>query len=1203
MIDTGANVTVFNDAKYFTNLRPASAHSFIRFGPSGTFPIEGEGTVQFSITDLDSVPHSVFIKNVMYVPTQPHNIVCLKSLREMHSGMNFDQTPYHIRWRIQGTDQFQHVYFSEDIPHIRITPPLQVNTVRHVPANVNLQAYTHARLGHISASKIASLQHAGYLKNVDRFSTHPIDCEVCVRANAKLDPYPSRSDIRATHPNHTLHADLLDVPNAGQYRYLLLVLDEHTRYAFARLLKTKDKAAEALLCIMKRAHVLHNHNIKFLHTDQGGEFSSTVLKVATDELGIAPEVVPARCHQSNGLIERLNRTIQEKIRAFLIASCLPDTIWGEAALYATHVYNLTPHSALSSDSHSSPIPHALYMQESLDRMHRLYDQLLPFGIMCNVTDTHEHLKKLKPRSAPAVFVGTGTSTTQYRVCLLSDPKLSVHIVRHLEISPSQHDEILSRTVCPYGAHRQGNTTFTPTAVRQLTINTVTTPLLISDSSPPMEHSSFSPICNVCSTHHGSSAPGATIPERPPSPPRSKGLHTRNRRDGIRFRAQSPQPHDVPACLHDGNPACHSKDVAHSPLSANSGGPPKGRQTFQATSEAPSHRVRPGDFSASHRLFAHAPVPVPKPRAGPSISKFQSGKRLRRAPTIKNPDEPTLAEAMNSPDADSWIVAMHDEMQSLSTHGTYSVVERPRGVNVIKGKWVFKVKRNEFGEPERHKARFVAKGFAQQLHVHYEDVWAPTAHYSTLRILFNLALQLDFDIRHVDVKCAFLNGSLNEQIYVEQPEIINDGNPQHVWLLHKALYGLKQAGRQWHLHLKDVMLSLHYSRAGYDPALFVSSDGQTFVLMWVDDLFIFGRPESCDQFTTSILKHFDSRDLGEAKWLLGMAVTRDKAKGTLTLSHEQMITNMLQKYGLEHCKHASIPMEANQIVGPDPHTKSRTKLEALLQTLAPNSSEATTIQSKLDQMETDSRLLCDSDKQRYMQIVGSLQYVATVTRPDISFAASSLARFLSCPTAHLMKCAERVLRYLAGTKSNKLTYTKSDSMVLTGYSDADWANCEITRKSTSGIVIYCNNAPVHWRSKRQPIVTMSTTEAELVALTELSLQVKWLRNLLQEDIRIPFNVTPLFCDNASTVTLAKDPISSDRTKHIEVRFRKVQELVESKEVEVAWIPTDEQAADIFTKPLPRPAFMKFKQQLQVQDPSPRPKSKTQVQDPSIRRPSV
>jgi hypothetical protein len=156
----------------------------------------------------------------------------------------------------------------------------------------------------------------------------------------------------------------------------------------------------------------------------------------------------------------------------------------------------------------------------------------------------------------------------------------------------------------------------------------------------------------------------------------------------------------------------------------------------------------------------------------------------------------------------------------------------RGVNVIKGKWVFKVKRNEFGEPERHKARFVAKGFAQQLHVHYEDVWAPTAHYSTLRILFNLALQLDFDIRHVDVKCAFLNGSLNEQIYVEQPEIINDGNPQHVWLLHKALYGLKQAGRQWHLHLKDVMLSLHYSRAGYDPALFVSSDGHTFVLMWV-----------------------------------------------------------------------------------------------------------------------------------------------------------------------------------------------------------------------------------------------------------------------------------------------------------------------------------------------------------------------------------
>jgi hypothetical protein len=220
-------------------------------------------------------------------------------------------------------------------------------------------------------------------------------------------------------------------------------------------------------------------------------------------------------------------------------------------------------------------------------------------------------------------------------------------------------------------------------------------------------------------------------------------------------------------------------------------------------------------------------------------------------------------------------------------------------------------------------------------------------------------------------------------------------------------------------------------------------------MWVDDLFIFGSPASCDQVTASILSHFDSRDLGEAKWLLGMAVSRDRQKGMLTLSHEQMIQNMLAKYGLDSCKHSSLPLEASQIVGPDPHRSSREKIIGQLKGLNSDSSEAKLLQSKLDQMERDSRPLDDSERHRYMQIVESLQYVATVTRPDIGFAASSLARFLSCPTAHLMKCAERVLRYLAGTRTHKLT--KSNTTTLIGYSDADWANCEETRKCTSGTV--------------------------------------------------------------------------------------------------------------------------------------------------------
>jgi hypothetical protein len=143
---------------------------------------------------------------------------------------------------------------------------------------------------------------------------------------------------------------------------------------------------------MRRAQALHQHHIKYIFIlIREVKSSVRVLKIATEELGIAPEIVPGRCHQYNGLIERLNRTIQEKIRTFLIASSMPDSLWSAAALYATHVHNLTPHSTLASHSCTSGSPHSLYMEEHADRLRRLYDQLVPFGIMCNVKDTHTHL--------------------------------------------------------------------------------------------------------------------------------------------------------------------------------------------------------------------------------------------------------------------------------------------------------------------------------------------------------------------------------------------------------------------------------------------------------------------------------------------------------------------------------------------------------------------------------------------------------------------------------------------------------------------------------------------------------------------------------------------------------------------------------------------------------------------------------------------
>jgi hypothetical protein len=183
-----------------------------------------------------------------------------------------------------------------------------------------------------------------------------------------------------------LHADLLHFPIAtvDGMQYLLVVLDEFTRYAFVALLRRKSDAAANLLRIMKRGYVLHGLRVKHLRADCGGEFQNTVMRLAKEELGIAEQYVPANCHQSNGLIERINGTLGCTIRVVLEKACLPPEMWGEAAVYAVHLYNLTPHSALLARKATSAIPHKLYLNESADRMQRLYQQFVPFGIRCSI---------------------------------------------------------------------------------------------------------------------------------------------------------------------------------------------------------------------------------------------------------------------------------------------------------------------------------------------------------------------------------------------------------------------------------------------------------------------------------------------------------------------------------------------------------------------------------------------------------------------------------------------------------------------------------------------------------------------------------------------------------------------------------------------------------------------------------------------------
>ena len=454
MVDSGAGGTVISDPSVFTVIYPPSPDMSVQFGTGPKIPTKGVGTIVLHVQCRSTgIIHRVQLPNALYLPDQPLNILSVNDIRAQGGASLLDDNdaPSYVRWCNGSKNIFQTVTWKNRIPYIHsFHDTVPVSTIRRVlPPDLGNDV-THATFGHMGQAKLKQLVTEGFIDSSKLCTQNGHACMACESTNAKMDSYPGQHDLAATHVNHTLHTDLLhfQVTTADGYQYLLVVVDEFTRYAFVALLKKKSDAASNLLRIMKRAYVLHSTRVKNLRSDCGGEFQSTVMRLAKEELGIADEYVPANCHQSNGLVERLNYTIAGLVRVVLTQSMLPPTLWGEAALYAVHMYNLTPHSALIARNEHSAIPWKLYLRDSAERMERLYKQLVPFGIKCSIIltgDKPRDIKKLDPRSIPGLIVGHGPSTKQYRVMALRDDiPYRVYIVRHVIVNARHFQEYATR---------------------------------------------------------------------------------------------------------------------------------------------------------------------------------------------------------------------------------------------------------------------------------------------------------------------------------------------------------------------------------------------------------------------------------------------------------------------------------------------------------------------------------------------------------------------------------------------------------------------------------------------------------------------------------------------------------------------------------------------------------------------------------------
>ncbi|KAJ9516547.1 hypothetical protein QJQ45_015104, partial [Haematococcus lacustris] len=507
------------------------------------------------------------------------------------------------------------------------------------------------------------------------------------------------------------------------------------------------------------------------------------------------------------------------------------------------------------------------------------------------------------------------------------------------------------------------------------------------------------------------------------------------------------------------------------------------------------------------------------------------------------DTPTVAEALAGPMADLWIEAMNAELASLHANQTWCLEERPANARVLPTKWVLKVKRDAAGNIEKLKARLVAKGFYQQSGVDVGDVYAPVSKHTTLRTLLAKAAAENMEIHQLDFETAFLNGKLEpgEVIYVQQPEGFEEGSTNTVCRLQKALYGLRQAPRAWHARLCEELLSMGFKASEADPALFTLqlSTGMVYLLVYVDDCLL-----CTQQGDTAGLAHvkkqlsaaFKLKDLGEARWFLGMQLTRDRAEGTIKLDQHKFIQELVTANSKSAAHSKPLPMA--------PAVKLVREGDAL-----------------------------DTTLHHYSALVGSLLYLTCCTRPDIAFAVGALARHMSAPTKQHWAAACSVLCYLKGTADQGLLFGGVSG--LQGFSDADYAGDKDTARSTTGYIFTLNGGAISWSSRLQPTVAMSTAEAEYMAASSAAKEALWLRKLMR-DLQLDASCVHLGCDNQAAIQLLHNPMATSRAKHIDVHHHFVRERISRGEVAFHYCHTSSMLADILTKPLAAVQFNMGKQ---------------------------
>lgn len=1114
LLDSGAtshiidpDLCMLNGDSVIFDCKPLTRHQRIKVG-GGAVIATHTGCICISVQQLDGSYAAINVRDALIIPGFGNIIFSLVTLENSKGAYVQRETTGIRTLNMQGGSFKMSTRTNVYALPLRLLAAPQISS-SSINEQQQAQAATampldaddwHQRLGHCNmriVEKTAAIADNGVSIKGPVFTGR---CSTCHLGKSAQIAHPKPdTPHRADKPCAIVMMDVygpVSVTSLGGANYAVAIVDSCTRMAFLYTMPTHD--AQQILRIWRNfitQHVVRSgRHVLSLRTDNAKEFGSNLFMEYNRNAGIEQEFSSPYTPQQMGLVESLWKPLAAFVRMSLASAHLPEYLWAELMHTKVHLRNRVP--MMSNPGHASP--YALWFGSE--------PNLSYTRIIGSAAFVHEerHNNKLEPRAWEGKLVGYNHDSNKqnsisYRIFNASDGHVhvsrNVTFIEPISVTPTTATGSSSDTdsISSNGDDGEGDT-----------------------DGVHASDDGITPVISNIPTR-------ASTVEHTPTPTATADTH-----DARTDTAGDSNVHDDTVIDAPANTSATSSPHVTAPMTkrARQRKPTvvQSKYSLRSQQQASTALQQEEYDSLQHMAFMAA--------CDDEYDAFSFSAEPAVAPrTAVLPI--SHEQAMQSEQKELWLAAEHAEIASLSAFDVYEWAAAPTGTRIHKSKWVYAYKYNAAGDIVRCKARFVACGYSQVQGEDYFDAFAPVARLSTYRGSVSFAAQHDYEIRQLDVKTAFLQAELEEDIYVQPPvgyeHINSDGTPM-CWRLKRSLYGLVQAARCWYLEISSYLTTNGFTASTADPCLFVNEHGVLLVL-YVDDMIITGGTSAHIQAAVDLLKRkYDIKDMGELKYCLGIAVKRDMHKHSIQLSQQRYVEDLLQSAGMADCNTAPTPA---------PLTHSVISRDAALSA---------------------------ADSKTYRSIIGSLMYLATATRPDISYAVAQLSRHMIAPTDECMRLAKHVLRYLKGHQ-HSLTYMHTDTFTLTGYVDADWAADSVTRKSTTGYVFTLGDTAIAWKCKMQPIVATSTTYAEYIALSTAAQEAIALRRLFTAFRLSLDSPTIIHEDNAGAISISEYQGSQpERSKHIDVRYHYIRELIKSKQITVQKINTTQNVADMFTKAL-------------------------------------